>query len=128
MKINWRLIILFILAMGVSQILVKLLSPSNFFTTPMYVLLPLVGFFATYYFSEYLMNYIQVKNKYKFAGIFLVVCLITFYIVMFIYFWNVLKILNDQAIVVPYLKLLLDSAFLEFMIAGLIGILGIKQK
>jgi hypothetical protein len=128
MKINWRLIILFIITMGISQLLVKLLSPNNFLTSPMYILLPLVSFFATYYFSEYIMNYIEVKNKYFFAGLFVLFSLIAFYIVLFIFFWNSMKILSNVPISFPYIKILLDSAFIEFIVAGILGIIGIKNK
>jgi hypothetical protein len=114
--------------MGISQLLVKLLSPNNFLTSPMYILLPLVSFFATYYFSEYIMNYIEVKNKYFFAGLFVLFSLIAFYIVLFIFFWNSMKILSNVPISFPYIKILLDSAFIEFIVAGILGIIGIKNK
>ncbi len=126
MKINWRVIILFILAMGVSQILIKLLSPSNFFTSPMYILLPLVGFFSAYYIAPAVMKYMKINDKHVFAGIFVVLGVICFYIVLFIFYWNVLKVLNQQPISFPYWQLLLDSAFFEFIVAGAFGIISIK--
>jgi len=126
-KINYTLIILFIVAMGISSLLVKYLSPSNFFKSPTYIFLPIVAFFGMYYFSKDIMNYVKIKNKFTFAGLFTIICLVCFYIAIFIFYWNALKILNNQPISFPYFKILIDSAFLEFIVAGIFGILAIKK-
>jgi hypothetical protein len=43
------------------------------------------------------------------------------------FYWNTLKVLNNQPIAFPYFKILLDSAFLEFIISGVFGIFSIKK-
>ena len=125
-KINIKLIIMLVITYVISQGLIKFLSPSNFFTSPMYILLPLVGFIGMYYLAPSIMKYIHIKNKITFAGIFFVVGIFCFLIATFFFYWNTLKVLNNMPINYPFFKLLLDSAYLEFIISGALGIITIK--
>ncbi|MCK9293058.1 MAG: hypothetical protein WCY27_01195 [archaeon] len=126
-KINYKVIILFIIATIISQALIKVLSPSNFLKSPTYIFLPIVGFFGMYYFSAEIMKYVRINNKFTFAGFFIVIALLCFYIALFMFYWNALKVLNNQPIAFPYFKILLDSAFLEFIVSGVFGIFAIKK-
>jgi hypothetical protein len=121
MKIKWKPIILFIITMIITLGLEKLITPDNFLKSPMYLLLPIVGFFAMYYLTKPIMNYMKIKNKYLFIGIFIIVALAAFYIMLFIYFWNIQAILGHTTISFNFLKYLKDSAYLEFLISCILG-------
>ncbi|MDD3178203.1 MAG: hypothetical protein PHR26_01660 [Candidatus ainarchaeum sp.] len=125
-KINLKLIIIFIISYAFSQILIKILSPTNFFTSPMYILLPIVGFGGMYYLTPTIMKYINLKNKYYFSIIFFIIGILCFLIATFFFYWNSLKILNNMPIKYPFFKILLDSAYLELIISGIFGILSNK--
>ena len=121
MKIKWKLILFFLISVIVSLVLEKIITPDNFAKSPMYWLLPIVGFFGMYYISEPVMEYMKIKNKYWFTAIFVGIALVAFYIMLFIYFWNVQYILSQQSIHYPFIKLLIQSAYLEFIIGILFG-------
>jgi MFS superfamily sulfate permease-like transporter len=65
MKIKWKPIILFIITMIITLGLEKLITPDNFLKSPMYLLLPIVGFFAMYYLTKPIMNYMKIKKTYE---------------------------------------------------------------
>jgi len=121
MKIKWKLILFFLISVIVSLVLEKIITPDNFAKSPMYWLLPIVGFFGMYYISKPVMEYMKIKNKYWFTAIFVGIALVAFYIMLFIYFWNVQYILSQQSIHYPFIKLLIQSAYLEFIIGILFG-------
>jgi uncharacterized membrane protein len=119
LKFSLWLIISFVISQG----LIYLLTKDNFFTTPMYIFLPLVGFIGFYYLTPILEKYIDYKNKYKIALVFAVLGLFAFYIAILFYAWQI-KLLNPNwPMQLQFFKVLLDSAFLEFIISGIIGII-----
>ena len=126
MKIKWKPIIFFLIAAIISVVLEKIITPDNFAKSPMYWLLPIVGFFGMYYISKPVMEYMKIKNKYLFTGIFVILALVAFYIMLFLYFWNVQYILSHHAIHYPFIKLLIQSAYLEFTIGILFGGIAIE--
>jgi len=126
MKINKNLIIGFIVSYVLSQIIIYLLSKNNFFKSPMYILLPIFAYFALYLITPMINKYIK-SNNIATSIAFLIICVVSFYIVLYIFHWNTLGILNNITIEFNYFKILLDSAFLEFTLAGIIGILFSKK-
>jgi hypothetical protein len=130
-KINLKAIIGFIIAIGLSYLLIYILTPADFFKSPMYMLLPIVGFLGMFYFSKYIMDYVQIKNKYYLVIAFLVVGVVGYYLAIIFFYWNI-AILNDIALkeilkhIFQNQSLLLKSAFLEFLISGAIGIIAHK--
>ena len=126
MKINKNLIIGFIVSYILSQIIIYLLSKNNFFKSPMYILLPIFAYFALYLITPAINKYVKSDNIATSIA-FLIICVVSFYIALYIFHWNTLGILNNRAIEFNYLKILLDSAFLEFTLAGIIGILFSKK-
>ena len=129
-KIKNHLLIalLFVVSYVISQGLIKLLSPSNYFKSPMYILLPIVGFFAMFYFTPIIQDYIQYHNTYVFAIVFLILGVLAFYLATYMFFWNSLGILNDRAVSYPFWKIFFESIFLEFIVSGITGIFSSKIK
>ncbi len=130
-KIDLKAVMWFLIAIGVSYLLIYLLTPTDFFKSPMYMLLPIVGFLGAFYFSKYLMDYTEMKNKYYFAGIFLIVGIVGYYLAIIFFYANI-AILNNIPFkeILKYIfqnpSLFLKSAFLEFLVSGAIGIIARK--
>ena len=124
---RFKVFIFFIISFIISQILVRLLSKSNYFKSPMYVLLPIVGYFAMYYLTPNILKFMNMKNKNLFCFYFIVVALASFYVALFLFHWNVQLILSHVPIRFNFFKMLGNSAYLEFVISGAIGILAINE-
>ena len=119
LKFSLWLIVSFVISQG----LIYLLTKENFFTTPMYIFLPIVGFIGLYHLTPMLEKYIDYKNKYKIALIFAIAGIFAFYVAVLFYAWQI-KLLNPTWIMqLQFFKVLLDSAFLEFIISGVLGII-----
>ncbi|MFH0906006.1 MAG: hypothetical protein V1824_01555 [archaeon] len=117
-----KMAIFFVISFAISQFLVYLLSKNNFFKSPLYVLLPAVAFFGLYLLMPYVIE--QTKfEKTIIAIVFLVVCLLAFYIALYLFFVASQIQLGQEAAKFDFLKILFDSAFLEFIVGGLFGIL-----
>jgi len=113
----------FIISFIISQALIYWLSKDNFFTTPMYIFLPIVGFVGLYYLAPIIEKYVEYKNKYKLATIFVIIGLVAMFVAVLFYAWQI-KLLNpDWKMQLQFLNTLKDSAFLEFIISGAIGII-----
>ncbi len=130
-KFNLKAIIWFLIAIIITYGMIYLLTPGDFFKSPMYMLLPLVGFFVMFYITEYIMKYIHLKNKYIFLGIFIVLGIIAYYLAIFFFYWNIITLNNIPAkelfkFVFGNTSLILTTAFLEFIVAGAFGIIASK--
>jgi len=116
-------IVWFIISFIISQALIYLLTTENFFTTPMYIFLPIVGFIGLYYLTPIIENYTAYKNKYKLAIIFAILGLFAVFIAVLFYAWQI-KLLNpDWKMQLQFLIVLKSSAFLEFIVSGVFGII-----
>jgi len=130
-KINFKAIGLFVIAIILSYLLIYILSPGDFFKSPMYMILPIIGFMGMFYITRYIMEYVKMDNKIYFLLIFLVVGVISYYIAIFFFYWNVIR-LNDMPMIELFSfifkdhKLFLTSAFLEFLVASAFGIVASK--
>ncbi len=130
-KFNLKAIMWFVIAIGTSYLLIYFLSPNDFFKSPMYMILPIVGFLGMYFFSKYLIDYMQIKNRYYFALIFLIVGIVSYYVAIFFYYWNIILLNNIPIselfnVMFSNPKLFLSSAFLEFLFAGTLGVIASK--
>jgi len=110
----------------VCELLVYFLSKDNFFTSPMYVLLPIIGFVGLYFVTPIACKYMKI-NKTIFFILFIALAVIAFYVALYFFFWNYFKVLNDLPIKFPFFKILLDSAYLEFIVAGILGAFASKS-
>ena len=121
--------ILFILAYALSQLAIYFLSKDNFFKSPMYILLPIVGFFAFWYLTPVVERYTN-WNFYVILGLFIGICLIVQHIIMYIYAYQIYVILNKIAIPkdLGIFKQFLSSAFFPFVISSVIGMFASKKK
>jgi len=118
-----KFVIWLIISFVISQGLIYILTNSNFFTTPMYIFLPLIGFIGLYYLTPIIEKYTSYKNKYWIATIFAVAGIFAFFIAILFYGWQI-KLLNPTwPMQLQFFKMLLDSAFLEFIISGVFGII-----
>jgi len=131
-KINYSLIIWFVITIIISYLLIYLITPGDFFKSPMYMLLPVVGFFGMYYFTEYVLKYMALKNKYHLLIMFVIVGIVSYFLAIFFFYWNIIN-LNDMPMkeLFKFLfnnyDLFFKSAFLEFIISGAIGIIASKK-
>lgn len=121
--------IFFILAYALSQLAIYFLSKDNFFTSPMYILLPIVGFFAFYFLTPVIENYTQ-WNFYMVLVSFLIICLIVQYLILYIYAYQIYVVLNNTVIPkdLEIFKQLFSSAFFPFIISSVIGMFASKKK
>lgn len=121
--------IFFIIGYFLSQLAIYFLSKDNFFTSPMYILLPIFGFFAFYFLTPVIEKYMQ-WNFYVVLGIFLIVCLIAQYLILYIYAYQIYVVLNKMAIPkdLGIFKQLLESAFFPFIINSVFGMFASKKK
>jgi len=118
----------FILAYAVAEALVYFLSKDNFFTSPMYILLPIVGFFGLFFVTPLIEEYTK-WNTWIILGLFLAISFIAYWLVAYIYAYEIYTVLNNMA--VPknfgFWEQLISSAFLSFTITGAIGIIASKK-
>ena len=132
-KFNIKAIILFILAIAITYAMIYIITPGDFFKSPMYMLLPIVGFLGVFFITSYVMDYMHIKNKYYFMLIFLAVGIVAYYLAILFFYWNIIRLNNLPAkelfkFVFTNYNLFLTSAFLEFLVAGAIGILATESK
>jgi hypothetical protein len=127
------IIILSIITFLISQILVYFISKENFLKSPMYVLLPIVGFFGTYFLTKYFLEFAKIK-KLTFLIVFVVMGFFIYYFVLFIYYYQIYVVLNNVAFLKTleilnkgFFKTLLDSAYLEFLFSAIIGLIFSKK-
>lgn len=132
-KFNIKAIILFVLAIAITYTMIYFITPGDFFKSPMYMLLPIIGFLGMFFITTYVMDYMHLKNKYYFMLIFLAIGIVGYYLAIFFFYWNIIR-LNELPMkelfkfVFTNYKLFLTSAFLEFLVAGSIGILATEKK
>lgn len=123
-------IIISIITFLMSQIIVYFLSKENFLKSPMYILLPLVGFFGMYFFTNHFIEFVKIKKLYFFI-IFVLMGLFIYYFILVLYFYQIYVVLNglsiSMALKIDYFGLLLDSAFIEFLFSGAVGIIFAKK-
>lgn len=110
--------------------MVYFLSKENFLKSPMYILLPLVGFFGMYFFTNHFIEFVKIKKLYFFI-IFVLMGLFIYYFILVLYFYQIYVVLNglsiSMALKIDYFGLLLDSAFIEFLFSGAVGIIFAKK-
>lgn len=126
-KINYKSIGLFILGIIISYLLIYILTPEDFFKSPMYMLLPIIGFGFMFYFTRYVMNYVKMNNKIYFLIIFVIVGVFSYYIAIFFFYWNVINLNNlPMSELFKFIfsnhNLFLTSAFLGYLIGSVFGI------
>lgn len=117
--------IFFIISYIVSQLLIYFLSRSNFMKSPMYIFLPVVGYFAMYFLADIIKKEINI-NTLTLVISFVLLCLIAEYLAVYLFNYNTYVILNNMSVRFDYFKILLDSAFLEFIVSGIFGIIAKK--
>lgn len=127
------IIILSIITFLISQIMVYLISKENFLKSPMYVLLPMVGFFGTYFLTKYFLEFTKIK-KWTFLIVFVVMGFFIYYFILFIYYYQIYIILNNATLAKMFedlhkifFKTLLDSAYLEFLFSAIMGLIFSKK-
>lgn len=127
------IIILSIITFLISQIMVYLISKENFLKSPMYVLLPMVGFFGTYFLTKYFLEFTKIK-KWTFLIVFVVMGFFIYYFILFIYYYQIYVVLNNvslaktfEALHKIFFKTLLDSAYLEFLFSAIMGLIFSKK-
>lgn len=121
--------IFFIIAYVLSQTVIYFLSKDNFFTSPMYILLPIVGFFAFYFLTPAIEKYTQ-WNLYVIILLFIIIGLIVQYLILYIYAYQIYVVLNNTAIPkdLGVFKQLFSSAFFPFLISSVIGMFASNKK
>ena len=127
------IIILSIITFLISQIMVYLISKENFLKSPMYVLLPIVGFFGTYFLTKYFLEFTKIK-KWTFLIAFVIMGFFIYYFILFIYYYQIYVVLNNvslaktfEALHKIFFKTLLDSAYLEFLFSAIMGLIFSKK-
>jgi len=120
---------LFIVSYALSQLAVYLWSRDNFFTSPMYILLPIVGFFGFLFLTPIIQEYTKL-DFYVVLVLFLVVCAIAQCLVVYIYAYQIYVVLNSMAIPkdLGIFKQFLESAFFPFVIGCVGGMFASKKK
>lgn len=118
----------FIFAYVVAEVLVYFLSKDNFFTSPMYILLPIVGFFGLFFITPLIEEYTK-WNGWVIFTLFLVISLFAYWLVAYIYAYEIYTVLNNAAVPkdIGFWNQLITSAFFGFAIAGAIGIIASKK-
>lgn len=126
-------IILSIITFLISQIMVYFISKDNFLKSPMYILLPIVGFFGTYFLTKYFLEFTKIK-KWTFLIVFVVMGVFCYYFILFLYYYQIYVVLNNIALSKTFeilnkgfFKMLLDSAYLEFLFSAIIGLIFSKK-
>lgn len=126
-------IILSIITFLISQIMVYFISKDNFLKSPMYILLPIVGFFGTYFLTKYFLEFTKIK-KWTFLIVFVVMGFFIYYFILFLYYYQIYVVLNNDLLSKTikilnkdFFKLLLDSAYLEFLFSAIVGLIFSKK-
>ena len=124
--LQFNLWIGFIISYTLSQLIIYYMSGANFFKSPMYILLPIFAYFAMYFITPILIKNLNLK-KWVLITTFSIIGIFAMYTALYIYHWDILKILNNAPIKFGFWKIFLDSAYLEFLVSGIIGILFYKE-
>jgi hypothetical protein len=129
MKKTLKIVLYFIFAYVLTQALFYLLSKDNFFTSPMYILLPIFAFISMLVFTPIIKEYTK-WNEWTILGLFIVIGIICYALVVWIFAYEVYKVLNQMALPkdLEIWKQLTSSAFLGFIVSGAIGIIAAKKK
>ena len=127
------IIILAIITFLISQIMVYFISKENFLKSPMYILLPIVGFFGTYFLTKYFLEFTKIK-KWVFLIVFVLMGFFIYYFILVLYYYQIYVILNNVPFTTAigilnknFFTLLLDSAYLEFLFSATIGLIFSKK-
>lgn len=129
MKKTLKIILYFIFAYILTQGLFYLFSKENFFTSPMYVLLPIFAFFALFVFTPIVKEYTK-WNEWTILMLFVVISFIAYALIVWIYAYEVFVVLNNKAIPkdLGFWKQFINSSFLGFIVSGAIGVIAAKKK
>ncbi len=111
----------FIIAFVVTQIITFFISNENFLKSPTFILLPIVGFFSLFFVTKPIMKDLKI-NKVVFLVGFVVLCLLGYYLTLFFYNYNIYVILNNMPLQINFFKSLLKSAFVNFIVSGMFGV------
>ncbi|MFA5745343.1 MAG: hypothetical protein WCX82_00600 [archaeon] len=120
--------IFFIFAYVIAEAIVYFLSKDNFFTSPMYILLPIVGFFGLFFITPLIEEYTK-WNGWVIFTLFIVISLFAYWLVAYIYAYEIYVVLNNSTVPkdIRFWNQLITSAFFSFVIAGAIGIIASKK-
>jgi len=118
----------FILAYVLSQTAYYFFSKDNFFTSPMYILLPIFAFFAFLFFTPMIEEYTK-WNKWIILGLFMGISVVCYILIFYIYMYEIFVVLQKSTMP-PNLGFwgnFISSAFLGFIISGAVGIIASKK-
>ncbi|HOZ35846.1 MAG TPA: hypothetical protein PLK55_02585 [archaeon] len=123
-----KFILFFLLSYVLAQGLFYFLAKENFFTSPMYILLPVVAFFGLYFVMPMVEEYTK-WNKWTLFILFIVISVLCYVLIVYIYVYQIYIILNNMKIPknLEILKQLMSSSFLGFIVSGAIGIIAHKK-
>lgn len=129
MKKTIKVSIFFIISYIVSQMFIYFFSKENFFTSPMYILLPIVGFFVLFFLTPVVEKYTEC-NFYIVLLAFVIISLIAQYLVIYIYAYQIYVVLNNMEIPKGMITLssFLNYSFFTFVISGVFGMFASKKK
>ena len=118
----------FILAYFFAEAAFYFLSKDNFFTSPMYILLPVVGFFGLFFIMPFLEEYTK-WNKWVILCLFIVISIACYWLIVYIYAYEIYVVLNNTTVPadIGFWKQFTSSSFLGFVIAGTFGIIANKK-
>lgn len=127
-KKTLKIILFFLLSYVLAQGLFYFLAKDNFFTSPMYILLPIVAFFGMFLLTPVLEEYTK-WNKWVIFGLFIVISVICYALIVYIYAYEIYVVLNHITIPkdLQILKQLSTSSFLGFIVSGAIGVVASKK-
>ncbi len=123
-----KISLFFILAYVLAQVVYYFLAKDNFFTSPMYILLPIVSFFGMFLVMPVIEEYTN-WNKWTIFALFIVISIICYYIVVYIFAYELYVVLNNMAVPrdLRFWQQFISSSFFGFVIAGAIGIIASKK-
>lgn len=131
MKKVLKIILFFLLSYVLAQGLFFVFAKENFFTSPMYILLPIVAFFGLFLVTPIVEDYTK-WNRWTILAIFLAVSVFCYILVVYIYAYQVIVVLNDKLMpsALDFFKdfwaMFISSSFLGFVVSGAIGIIASK--
>ena len=128
MKKALNIILFFLLSYVLAQGLFYFLAKDNFFTSPMYMLLPIVAFFGLLLVTPVVEEYTK-WNKWTILILFVLISIFCYALIVYIYAYEVYTVLNNMAIPknLEIFKQLMSSSFLGFIVSGAIGIIAAKK-
>lgn len=128
MKKALKIILFFLLSYVFAQGLFYFFAKENFFTSPMYILLPIVAFFGLYLLTPVVEKYTK-WNKWTLLAIFVVISVLCYILIIYIFAYEIYVVLNHMAIPknLGIWKQLISSSFLGFIVSGAIGIIASEK-